>query len=159
MSSFNGDWTGTETPAFETGFQTPPAGTQMLPSAIALGTQMPPSATAAVVIESDASSTLLHTPITNIASANSALTLPYYVICDPVVFAAGIKFTDKYLKKVFPTASMCIRDAMILAKQRLITHGTQDDLFMAACKDYVIEMVTVAKHSGRPVELGRRKQE
>lgn len=54
MSSFNGDWTGAETSEFEIGIQTPAAGTQMLPSA-----------TAAVEIESDASNTLLQTLTSN----------------------------------------------------------------------------------------------
>ncbi|KIK31861.1 hypothetical protein CY34DRAFT_19493 [Suillus luteus UH-Slu-Lm8-n1] len=80
-------------------------------------------------------------------------------MCSPTFFAEGIKFNNKYLKRVFPTATICIRDAIILAKQRLITHGTQESSFQSACKDYLIEMVTVANHSGRPVELGLKCQQ
>jgi hypothetical protein len=164
MSSFNGDWPGAETSAF--GFQMPDTGSHTLPSApAAANMELPSPVPAAVGIKSQHNPapiepfTFLLTPITNIALANGALTVPYYVLCAPDVFEKGIKYTKEGLQSTFPVANACIHDASILAKQRLNTHGMKENSFRTACKGFIVEMVTVANHAGQPVELGRPKQE
>jgi hypothetical protein len=87
-----------------------------------------------------------------IALANGTLTVPYYVLCDLDVFEKGIKYTKEGLQSTFPVANACIHDASILTKQHLNTHGMKENSFCAACKDYIVKMVTVANHAGQLVE-------
>ncbi|KAG2099568.1 uncharacterized protein F5147DRAFT_655764 [Suillus discolor] len=159
MISFNGDWVGMDTTAFRVGFPMPAV--DMLPSPPAPAItelHFPVPAAAGIGSEYDPVSrgfpTFLLTPITDIALANTALVTPHYVLCDPDVFTDGIKYDEKSLQKNFPVATICIYDAKILARQHLNTHGIKRTLFNSFCKDGIMEMVTVAKHAGRPVERG-----
>ncbi|KAG1741362.1 hypothetical protein EDB19DRAFT_1908054 [Suillus lakei] len=136
-SSLAGKWTGTDTSVFDIPPSVPAAANAELPYPVP-----------AVGIESEynAASDML-TPNTNIA-------LPNYVLCDLVVFAKDVQYSKEYIKVTFPVADMCICDAIIHAKQRLITHSMEEHSFRASCKDYIVEMVTFANHTGCPVELG-----
>ncbi|KAG2152121.1 hypothetical protein BD769DRAFT_1635006 [Suillus cothurnatus] len=156
MSSFNGNWPGAETSAF--GFQIPDTGSHTLPSApAAANMELHSPVPAAVGIELQHNPvpiepfTFLLTPITNIALANSTLTVLYYVLCDPDVFEKGIKYTKEGLQSTPSVANACI-----LTKQCLNTHSMKENSFRAACKDYIIKMVTVTNHAGQPVEQGMK---
>ncbi|KAG2341700.1 hypothetical protein BDR05DRAFT_949529 [Suillus weaverae] len=154
ISSLTGKWTGADTSAFGIGFQTPATGSDMLPLVPAAANTELPYSVPAVGIESEyntASDAL--TPITDITLPNSAVTSDY-VLCNLVFFAKDIQYTKEYIKKTFPAANIYIHNAIIHAKQHLITHDMEEKLFRVHCKDYIIKMVTVTNHSSHPVELG-----
>ncbi|KAG1850269.1 hypothetical protein C8R48DRAFT_778246 [Suillus tomentosus] len=163
MSSFNGDWTGTEL----LGFGTIPLGSATNPPAhAAVNMELLPLAPPAVDIEPanrPASSGFWHTfllrPRENITLGNQ--TLPTFVFCNPDVFAMGIVFKGVFMKATFPAASICIQDARILTRQYLNLHGLASDLesFQGSCKAYLVEMTTIARHVGQPPEQGKRAHE
>jgi hypothetical protein len=164
ISSFKGKWTSADTSMFGVGFPMSTAGNHMLPSASsAANMELPTPVPVRTEAEYNATPpdvlTFLLAPTTDITLASSAVPTSQYVICDLDVFARGISYTNKSLQSTFPKASACIRDASILAKQWLTIHGIQQTSFRADCKDFIIEMVTVAKHAGHSVEKGRNKQE
>ncbi|KAG2049879.1 hypothetical protein BDR06DRAFT_974959 [Suillus hirtellus] len=156
MSSFNGDWTGTEL----SGFGTIPSGSATNPPAhAAVNMELLPLAPPAVDIEPanrPASSGFWHTfllrPRENITLGNQ--TLLTFVFCNPDVFMMGIVFKGVFMKATFPAASVCIQDARILARQYLNLNGLASDLesFQGSCKAYLVEMTTVARHVGQPPE-------
>ncbi|KAG1900934.1 uncharacterized protein F5891DRAFT_1188034 [Suillus fuscotomentosus] len=157
----DGEWTGAETSAFGIGFQMSATGDYILPStSAAANMELHPPVPVTVSTGSKCNTTppelttFLPIPITGIALANGPLPKSHYVICDPALFAQGIEYTNETLKITFPAAAACIRDAAILARQCLTTHGIQETSFRIACKDFIIEMMTVAKHAGQPVEQG-----
>lgn len=164
ISSLKGEWTCADTSAFGIGFPTSTTGNHMLPSTstaanMELHTPVPVRTAVEYNTTPPDMLTFLLPPTSGITLASSALHTLHYVICDPAVFANGINYTNESLQNTFPKASACIRDASILAKQRLTTHGMQQSSFRTACKDFIIEMITVAKHAGHSVEKGRHERE
>jgi hypothetical protein len=164
ISSFKGEWTSADPSTFGVGFPTSTTGNRMLPSAssaanMELHTPVPVRTEAEYNATPPDVLTFLQAPTSDIALASSAVPTSHYVICDPDVFARGIDYTNESLQSIFPKASACIRDASILAKQRLTISGTQQTTFRTDCKDFIVEMVTVAKLAGHSVEMGRNKQE
>jgi hypothetical protein len=162
ISSLKGEWTCADTSAFGIGFPTSTTGNHMLPSTstaanMELHTPVPVRTAVEYNTMPPDVLTFLLPPTSGITLASSALHTSHYVICDPAVFANGIDYTNESLQNTFPKASACIRDASILAKQRLTTHGMQQSSFRTACKDFIIEMITVAKHAGHSVEKGRHE--
>ncbi|KAG2053098.1 hypothetical protein BDR06DRAFT_1008986 [Suillus hirtellus] len=157
----DGEWTGAETLAFGIGFQMSATGDYILPStSAAANMELHPPVPVTVSTGSKCNTTppelttFLPILITGIALANGPLPKSHYVICDPALFARGIKYTNETLKITFPAAAACICDATILARQHLTTHSIQETSFHIAFKDFIIEMMTVAKHAGQPVEQG-----
>ncbi|KAG2360957.1 hypothetical protein BDR07DRAFT_1377581 [Suillus spraguei] len=165
ISSFKGEWTSADTSMYGVGFPTSTTGNCMLPSAsstvnMELPTPVPVRTEAEYNVMPPDVLTFLLAPTTDIALASSAVpTLQYeYVMCDPDDFARGISYTNESLQSTFPKASACIRDASILAKQWLTINGSQQNSFCTGFINFIVEMVTVAKHAGHSVEQGIKCQ-
>jgi hypothetical protein len=78
-----------------------------------------------------------------------------YIDCSPSTFSAGITYTLKYIKGHFPILHGAIRDARILAKDHITTHGQYVNNVQELCHGFLVETITFARNAGRPVESGR----
>ncbi|KAG2152640.1 uncharacterized protein EDB93DRAFT_1249148 [Suillus bovinus] len=157
ISLFKGEWPSADTSTYGVGFPTSTTGNHMLPStSSAVNMELPTPVPVRTEAEYNAtppdSLTFLSAPTTDIALASSTVPTSQYVMCDLDVFARGISYTTESLQSTFPKASACIRDASILAKQQLTINGSHQTSFCTDCKDFIVEMVTVAKHAGHSVK-------
>ncbi|KAJ8592011.1 hypothetical protein M405DRAFT_880198 [Rhizopogon salebrosus TDB-379] len=71
----------------------------------------------------------------------------------------GITYTLKYIKGHFPILHGAIRDARILAKDHITTHGQYVNNVQELCHGFLVETITFARNAGRPVESGLRCSE